>query len=108
MSNFSLSTSLGRFRLISIAEGISYILLLGVAVPLKRIAGIEDAVKYPGWVHGLLFIAYIFSLIDVAIARRWPIKWILLAFVASLLPFGPFVFDAKILKKDAQRGDLNA
>lgn len=103
MSNFSLSTSIGRFRLISIVEGISFLLLLGVAMPLKYAAGMEDATKYPGWAHGLLFVAYVFALIDISIARRWPLKWILLGFAASLLPFGPFVFDSKILKHETGR-----
>lgn len=103
MSTFSLSTSLGRFRVISIVEGISFLLLLGVAMPLKYVAGMEEATKYPGWAHGLLFVAYVFALIDVSIARRWPLKWILLGFAASLLPFGPFVFDSKVLKQEAQK-----
>lgn len=100
MSKYSFSSSTGRFRIISIVEGISFLLLLGVAMPLKYAAGIEEATKYPGWAHGLLFVAYMFALIDVAIVKRWPFKWIALGFIASLLPFGPFVFDKKILDKE--------
>lgn len=100
MSKYSFSSSTGRFRVISIVEGISFLLLLGVAMPLKYAAGIEEATKYPGWAHGLLFVAYMFALIDVAIVKRWPFKWIALGFIASLLPFGPFVFDKKILDRE--------
>ena len=101
MSKYSLSSSLGRFRIISIVEGISFLLLLFVAMPLKYVAHMPDATKYPGWAHGLLFVLYIFALIDVAIAKRWPFKWFALGFVASVLPFGPFVFDNKVLKNEA-------
>lgn len=98
MSKYSFNTSLGRFRIISIIEGISFLLLLGVAMPLKYAAGMEEATKYPGWAHGLLFVAYVIALIDVAIACRWSFSRSALGFIASLLPFGPFVFDSKVLK----------
>ncbi len=97
---FSFSSSLGRFRLISLAEGVSYLLLLGIAMPLKYLAGIPEAVQVTGWAHGVLFVAYMAAGLDVAISRRWKIGKVALAVLASLLPFGPFVFDRKYLEKE--------
>lgn len=99
MSKYTFATSTGRFRIVSIAEGISYLLLLGVAMPLKYFAGLPEAVKYTGWAHGLLFVLYMLTGLDTAISERWSFKVIVLAFVASLLPFGPFVFDSVYLKE---------
>ena len=98
MSKYSLSNSLGRFRIISFIEGVSALLLFFVAMPIKYIGGIPEAVKYPGWVHGLLFVIYIFVMLETAIANRWSFKLILLAALASIVPFGPFVFDKYFLK----------
>lgn len=99
MSTYSLSSSLGRFRIIGTAEAISFLLLLGIAMPLKYAAGIPEAVKYTGWAHGLLFVLYIFVTIETAIAERWSFKTTALAFLASLFPFGPFLFDKYVLDK---------
>ena len=100
MASYSLKTALGRFRLISIAEGISYLLLLGIAMPLKYYADFPEAVKYTGWAHGVLFVAYMISGLDISIERKWSLGKIVLAVLASLLPFGPFIFDKKMLEKE--------
>lgn len=99
MSKYALSTSLGRFRLISLIEGISAILLFFVAMPIKYIADIPEAVKYPGWAHGVLFMLYLFVALETAISQRWSFKLIFFAFIASIIPFGPFVFDKYYLKE---------
>lgn len=70
-------------------------------MPLKYMAGVEEAVKYPGWAHGVLFIAYLVIGLRVAILCRWSLGKVALAVLASLLPFGPFVFD-KTVKKEIQ------
>lgn len=100
MNLASLQTALGRFRFIAITEGISYLLLLGVAMPLKYFGDMPEAVKYTGWVHGLLFILYVLFLLEVAVKRNWTAFKSLRAFVASLIPFGTFVFDRE-LKREA-------
>lgn len=102
MNETFLTTALGRFRLIAIAEGISYLFLLGIAMPLKYFAGMPDVVKYAGWVHGLLFILFMFALAEVTIKRKWTLFKALRGFVASLIPFGTFMFDRE-LKKEAAR-----
>ena len=100
MFKFS-NTSLGRFRLVAISEGISYMLLLFIAMPLKYMADIPDAVKYTGWVHGILFMVYILALISVKVDRNWSISKSALAFVISLVPFAAFIFDKYLRKEES-------
>lgn len=95
-------TSLGRFRMVAIAEGISYMLLLFIAMPLKYMADIPDAVKYTGWVHGILFMIYILALISVKMDRNWSFLKSAIAFVISLIPFGAFIFDKSLRKEERE------
>jgi len=99
--NFFNST-LGKFRLIALLEGISFLVLLFIAMPLKYGAGMPLAVKYTGWAHGVLFVLYVILLIQVWIEYNWKFTKVILAFVASLLPFGTFVLDRN-LKKEATK-----
>ncbi len=96
-----LSTPIGRLRVIGLIEGISFLLLLFVAMPLKYFAGFATAVKITGMAHGILFILFIFAVIQVTIVHRKSIAWALGAFVSSVIPFGTFVLDAK-LKNEQQ------
>lgn len=89
-----------RIRLIGILEGISYLLLLGIAMPLKYMAGMPAAVKYTGWVHGVLFILFMIAIFTGYARLNWGIKKIMMAFIASLLPFGTFVFDRQLRKDE--------
>lgn len=93
-----LQTSLSRLRLIGLLEGISFLLLLGVAMPLKYLADQPLAVRYVGMAHGILFLLYLLAIVPVALDHRWSWKTCALAVAASLLPAGPFVFDAKVLR----------
>ncbi len=90
---------LKRFMTIAFVEGISYLLLLLVAMPLKYFANIPEGVKYIGWAHGVLFVLFCFYLLKVWIGFRWSFGKVLLAFIASLLPFGTFVLDARLKKE---------
>lgn len=94
-----LRTPVGRFRAIALVEGVSYLLLLGVAMPLKYFAGFPGAVVAVGWVHGMLFVLYLVALAEVSFKRRWRLVRILGAFVASLVPFGTFVLDARLRRE---------
>lgn len=92
--------SLTRFRFVAIAEGISFLVLLFIAMPLKYFAEMPFAVVYAGWIHGILFIAFCILLLVVKIKYKWNFKKSATAFIASLLPFGTFILDAKILRKE--------
>jgi len=92
-----LNTALNRFITIARLEGISFLLLLFIAMPLKYAADIPEAVKYTGWAHGILFILYFVSLLEVRTTENWSLKKTALAAAASVLPFGTFVFEKKML-----------
>ncbi len=94
-----MKTAITRFRIIAITEGFSFLLLLGIAMPLKYFADMPMAVKITGWIHGLLFILYVLALLQAGIEHRWLLKKMAVLFIASLLPFGPFVADAYALRK---------
>ena len=90
-----IKTSLGRLRIIAALEGISLLILLGIAMPLKYMAGIPEVVRVVGMAHGILFVLYVILLIQVAIERDWSWKKSILSFFASFVPFATFYADAK-------------
>lgn len=83
-------------RVVGFIEGISFLLLLFIAMPMKYIMGNPILVKYVGMGHGLLFIAFLVVLFVVCEKQKWSIKMFILGLIASILPFGPFVFDRKL------------
>ena len=86
------------FRLISFLEGISYLLLLFIAVPIKYFQGNELYVKILGMPHGILFIGYILLLILIQKKMKWNLKTTLFISLASIIPFGTFYVDIKYLR----------
>lgn len=91
------NNALGRLRLVGLMEGVSYLVLL-VCSALKRALNMPELIKIPGMIHGVLFVLFVIVLIDAHISYKWTFKKSLLAFLASLLPFGNFVADAKLFK----------
>jgi integral membrane protein len=89
------------YRRIAIIEGISYLILLFIAMPIKYILDISEPVKYFGWIHGVLFLVYMVILIIASIKYRWSLKRIAIYLIGSVLPFVPFILD-KNLKKEYQ------
>lgn len=83
-----LSTPVGRLRAVSALEGLSYLLLLGVAMPLKYLAGIPEVVRVVGMAHGVLFVVFVSALIAAAAAERWSVGRSLVVLGLSLVPFG--------------------
>jgi integral membrane protein len=92
---------LRRFRWVAFLEGLSFVLLLFFAMPLKYWAGLPLAVRIVGGVHGLLFVAFVWTLFEVAIERGWPARRWGAALLSSLLPFGTFVFDRSLKREIA-------
>lgn len=86
-------------RLSGIAEGLSFLVLLLVAMPLKYMAGKPEAVKIIGSLHGGLFIIYAVLVLAVARNHQWPARLIGLGLLAAFLPLGPFWFDAKLKRE---------
>jgi integral membrane protein len=87
------------FLRIGLLEAASYLLLLGLAMPLKYLAKIPEPVKYLGWAHGLLFVGYLCILGWLVLARKWPFYFGILGFIAALLPLGPYVFERYLRKQ---------
>lgn len=83
------------FKIISLLEGISYILLLFVGVPLKYMAENEVLVKGLGMPHGLLFVAYVILALMIRPDKGWDTKTTAIVLVASILPFGTFYINKK-------------
>lgn len=98
-----MSKTYSWFRKIAFAEGVSFLVLLLIAMPLKYMADYPLAVTIVGGLHGVLFIAFIFMAWEVKkeFKRDW--KWLGKAFLASILPFGTFVLD-----KEWKREELAA
>jgi len=98
-----LDTAIGRLRAIGLLEGTSFLILLGVAMPLKRLAGMPGAVTLVGWIHGVLFILFCAALAHAAISSRWRGARVGQLFIASLLPFGTFLVDGSLKREDLTR-----
>ncbi len=101
MTNTDLKKLLHRFRMIGIAEGISFLILVLIAMPLKYIFHYPQAVKMFGWAHGVLFVSFIYFAFEVFGSFKKPFSWLVKAGLASVLPFGTFILD-KELKKEEQ------
>lgn len=82
-------------RLVGMLEGVSFLLLMGVAMPLKYFAGQPDAVKYTGWLHGLLFIGYCLANLSALVSGKISFRDSVVALIASLIPCGPFFVDRR-------------
>lgn len=93
----ALSPLLCAFRAIAFAEGVSFLVLLGIAMPLKYLVGQPLAVKGVGWAHGALFVAYAVIAALVFLREKWPLSRAPGVAVAALVPFGTFVLDRKWL-----------
>ena len=83
-------------RLVSLAEGVSYVVLLGIAMPLKYGANMPGAVKIVGSIHGALCVVFCVALLRAMLGARWPISRAALVFVASLVPLAAFWMDRRI------------
>ena len=86
------------FRITAFLEGISYLLLLFVAVPIKYLNGDPQYVKLLGMPHGLLFVTYIVLVIWLKPDFKWSKKDFIIVLLASVIPFGTFYVEKKFLK----------
>ena len=95
-----MNSPLSRLRLVGDIEGVSYLVLLFVAMPLKYLAGMPQAVRIAGSIHGFLFVAFMVALADVWRKRGWSFRKVLLAFASSLVPFGTFALSRHIRREE--------
>jgi len=89
-----------RFRITALAEGSSFLVLLFIAMPMKYLMGMPRVVTVVGAIHGILFLLYVGQLAQLRSIQQWDNKFSFYALLASLLPFGPFVFDKHLREKE--------
>jgi len=98
-----LDSSIGRLRLTGIIEGLSYLLLIGIAMPLKYIWGMPEAVSVVGMAHGVLFCVFGLALLNTHMDCEWTLKRSAFFFIAAVMPFGPFIVDGRLKREQAER-----
>ena len=86
------------FRIVALAEGISFLILLGIAMPLKYAFDLPQAVQIVGMLHGVLFVSFILLAWAAMAAMEKSYLWLLKAFALSIIPFGTFVLDRDLKK----------
>lgn len=93
-------TSPARLRLVAFVEGLSYLVLLGVAMPLKYWAGMPLAVRIVGSLHGFLFVALMLLVLEGWRGRGKPFAWAVRIGIASVVPLGTFFLDRELAADD--------
>lgn len=101
IKSIEMKTALGRLRTIGFLEGCSY-LLFAVTMPIKYLLEIPQPNYFVGMAHGLLFVAYIALVFQNAYLRKWDFMKTAWALLASIVPFGTFIADAKIFKLEQE------
>lgn len=97
------NSSIRNFRIITFVEGVSFLVLLFIAMPMKYIGGNPLPVKYIGMTHGMLFILFIGLLYFASSEHKWSWKFNIVAVLSSLIPFGTFILDLNLKKKEAMK-----
>jgi integral membrane protein len=104
-----LKVAMNNLRWVGYTEGTSFLVLLGIAMPLKYWANYPLAVTVVGSLHGGLWILYLLAAARAAVAEKWGVGKMAAAVIASVLPFGPFVLDAWLRREipgpDLERTD---
>lgn len=90
---------LALVRVLGLLEGVSFLLLLGVAMPLKYLAGLPQAVRVVGSAHGLLFVLFVMAVLYAATQLRWSLARVAGALLAAVVPFGPFILDGHLRRE---------
>jgi len=93
----TLEKTIKTFKIISTLEAISFLLLLGIAMPLKYIYDLPQMVQTVGMAHGVLFLLYIAGAVFISQKLNWTIKQLAIAVFCSILPFGPFYVERNYL-----------
>jgi integral membrane protein len=93
-----LRTSLGRLRAVGFLEGVSFLVLLGIAMPLKYLAHEPAAVRIVGMAHGVLFVLYVLLVLQVSLEHSWSGRKALLALAVSVVPFGTFWAEKRLFR----------
>ena len=90
-------TKPGRFKLVAAIEGISFLVLLGIAMPLKYVWGQPWMVQNVGMLHGVFFVLYVLQVLQLKDDFRWSLNKTFLALAGGVLPFGTFYVSARLV-----------
>jgi len=96
-----IKTQIGRLRILAFMEGVSFLVILFVTMPLKYLLQMPGPNYFFGMAHGLLFVLYVVAVMLVKMEQDWGIKKTSLALLASVIPFGTFWADHKLFKPAA-------
>jgi integral membrane protein len=96
MKKEDLLKQLRIFKIVAITEGISFLVLLLIAMPLKYMLDIPEPVQIMGWIHGILFMVFIFFAILVFTNFEKEVMWLVKVLLSSLIPFGPFILSREL------------
>jgi integral membrane protein len=96
------SSVIRQLRIIGLIEGVSFLVLLGIAMPLKYLADMPRAVSVVGMAHGVLFILYLAALAHAHVTVRWPMRRALTVLAAAVLPLGPFFVEGSLRREQRQ------
>jgi integral membrane protein len=91
--------TIGHLRILAIVEGVSLLTLLFIAMPLKYQFGLPEVVTMVGWIHGLLFMGFVFVAMSVAQKKDWSEGFTFLLVLSSMVPFGMVFMDKRIRAK---------
>jgi integral membrane protein len=94
-------SQLRAFRMAALAEGVSFLTLLSVAMPMKYFMGMPEVVRVVGSIHGALFVLYVGLLAVLHVKQQWSFMFSLYALTASVVPFGTFFLDRYLREKEA-------
>lgn len=97
-----MKSRVSNLRLIGFIEGVSFLVLLLIAMPLKYYWDFPMAVKITGWIHGVLFILYIVAVLMAIQAMKWSLFSVLVALGASLIPIGTFMLDRSLKRREQE------
>ncbi len=94
-------SQLRRMRAVSLLEGATLVLLLGVAVPLKHLAGFPVATSIMGPVHGIAFVLYVWMLVQTLSLGGWTRAEAARMVLAAFIPFGAFENERALARRQA-------
>jgi integral membrane protein len=86
--------------MIALAEGVSFLTLLFIAMPMKYFMGMPEVVRVVGSIHGVLFVLYVGLLAMLHFRQRWSFNFSLYALIASVIPFGTFMLDKHLREEE--------
>ncbi|MDX2191395.1 MAG: DUF3817 domain-containing protein [Bacteroidota bacterium] len=93
-----LKTEIGRLRILAFVEGVSFLIILFVTMPLKYLMNMPEPNKIFGMSHGVLFVLYVIMVLKIKLEENWTNKKMGLALLASIVPFGTFWADVKLFR----------